>query len=81
MILSMNLIYIMQERCSNNKNTASIMYCENGRVHAALTPSTPLLPLFPFCSVMSQSGAAERGKKKVASANIDENDTLWSWRS
>lgn len=55
------------------------MYCENGLTQTALTPTTSLIPLPPFCSVMNQSGTG--GEKKVASANIDENDTFWSLRS
>lgn len=78
MILPMNLMCIMQERCSYNKNRASIAYCENGLTQTDLTPTTSLTPLSPLCSVMNQSG---RRGGKVASANTDENDTLWSLRS
>lgn len=65
MILSMNLICIMQERCSDNKNRASIMYCDNGLTHTALTPTTSLIPLSPFCSVMNQSGGGERWPQQI----------------
>lgn len=65
MILSMNFIFIMQEGCSNNKTTASIMYYENGLTQTVLTPTTSLIPPSPFCSVMNQSGTGKRWPQQI----------------